>query len=90
VGVLGRRAVRRLQRAQARLALELSRAQTTHDSTAVSHWRDEVLLQRARLRALGHPEAVTLDERRGSMRRRMLILTLTLLVLAAACVAVSL
>jgi len=90
VGVLGRRAVRRLQRAQARLALELSRAQTTHDSAAVSHWRDEVLLQRGRLRALGHPEAVTLDDRRGSMRRRMLILAGTLLVLTAACAALSL
>lgn len=89
VGVLGRRAVRRLQRAQARLALELSRAPATHESAAVSHWRDEVLLQRGRLRALGHPEAVTLDDRRGSMRRRMLILTISLLLLAAACTALS-
>jgi hypothetical protein len=90
VGVLGKRAVRRLQRAQASLALELSRAQVTRDSAAVSHWRDEVLLQRARLRALGHPEAVAMDQRRGSMRRRMLILAVTLLVLVAACAAVSL
>jgi hypothetical protein len=89
VGVLGRRAVRRLQRAQARLALELSRAQVTHDAAAVEHWRDEVLLQRARLRALGHPEAIAIDQRRGSMRRRTLILTVTLLVLAAACAALS-
>ncbi|MFC0526169.1 PrsW family intramembrane metalloprotease [Phytohabitans kaempferiae] len=89
-GVLGRRAVRRLQRAQARLALELSRAQTTHDTASVEQWRDEVLRQRGRLRLLGHPEAVARDVRRGSMRRRMLTLAIALLVLTAACAALSL
>lgn len=86
----GRRAVRRLQRAQASLALALSRAQVTHDPTAVSHWHDQVLRRRARLRKLGHPEAVAVDERRGSMRRRALILAVTLLILTAAGAALSL
>ncbi|BCB80769.1 hypothetical protein GCM10022251_00920 [Phytohabitans flavus] len=89
-GVMGRRAVQRLQRAQASLALELSRAQTTHDPAALGQWRDEVLRQRARLRSLGHPEAVAVDQRRGSMRRRMMILAVTLLLLTAACAALSL
>lgn len=88
-GVLGRRAVRRLQRAQARLAVELSRAGTPADSGSVDHWRHEVLAQRARLRTLGHPEAVAPDERTGSMRRRVLIFTVTLLATLATCAALS-
>lgn len=53
-GIQGRRAVRRLQRAQARLAVALSRS----ISSDVALWRDEVLAQRRRLLAIGHPEAV--------------------------------
>ncbi|GLY07183.1 MULTISPECIES: PrsW family intramembrane metalloprotease [Actinoplanes] len=58
VGRRGRAAVRRLQRAQARLAVELSRApaEPTED-TAIRH-RAEVRTHRAALESLGHPEAV--------------------------------
>jgi hypothetical protein len=54
VGRGGRRAVRRLQRAQARLAVELSRA-----SPATGDQCDEIRLQRKVLRGLGHLEAIT-------------------------------
>ncbi|WP_433372944.1 PrsW family intramembrane metalloprotease [Actinoplanes sp. CA-142083] len=51
VGHAGRRAVRRLQSAQARLAVALSRDAASN--------RDEILEQRRVLRELGHPEAIT-------------------------------
>jgi protease PrsW len=51
-GVRGRRMVRRLQNAQARLAVELSRGQPGE------RWRAEALHLRARLVAIGHAEAV--------------------------------
>jgi RsiW-degrading membrane proteinase PrsW (M82 family) len=47
-------AVRRLQRAQAHLAVELSR-----ESLSTAHPRDEIRRQRAVLVGLGHPEAVS-------------------------------
>jgi RsiW-degrading membrane proteinase PrsW (M82 family) len=52
-GPRARSAVRRLQRAQARLAVDLSRGVPT------GHCRAEILEQRAILVGLGHPEAVT-------------------------------
>jgi protease PrsW len=61
-GTQGRRAVRRLQRAQARLAVALSRA----SSSDVAHWRGEVLAQRRRLMAIGHSEAVPPAEPRNA------------------------
>jgi RsiW-degrading membrane proteinase PrsW (M82 family) len=72
-GVRGRRAVRRLQRAQARLAVELSRAgggvAALADSPAAGRWYEEVLAQRQRLLRLGHPEAIAPYERAGMVRR---------------------
>jgi RsiW-degrading membrane proteinase PrsW (M82 family) len=84
-GTAGRRAVRRLQRSQARLAVAISRT----DPVAVDRWRTEVLTQRGRLRVLGHPEAAAPDERTGSMRRRMLYLLVGIAVMAALCVGVT-
>ncbi|HYN96433.1 MAG TPA: PrsW family intramembrane metalloprotease [Pilimelia sp.] len=66
------RAVRRLQRAQAGLAVELSRAGAGADlaaTPAVRRRHGEVLAQRDRLLALGHPEALAPRERRRTIRR---------------------
>ncbi|WP_213456221.1 PrsW family intramembrane metalloprotease [Rhizomonospora bruguierae] len=84
-GLRAGHAVRRLQRAQARLAVELSRAHDCADagcadaactegaqgcrSPWVDRWRAEVLDQRARLRVLGHPEAVPPQPRPRDWRR---------------------
>jgi RsiW-degrading membrane proteinase PrsW (M82 family) len=65
-GVRGRRLVRKLQRAQAGLAVALSRVADPNgvpgarrpDNGEVTRWRDEVLYQRSRLISVGHPEAV--------------------------------
>jgi RsiW-degrading membrane proteinase PrsW (M82 family) len=57
-GRQGRAAVRRLQRAQARLAVELSRAECSVSDGSLDLRCDEVRAQRAVLRSLGHPEAV--------------------------------
>ncbi len=68
-GRRGRAAVRRLQRAQARLAVALSRAALLPEpgpdgaprvmtGSGVRRWRGEALRQRRVLRQLGHPEAV--------------------------------
>ncbi|MEU8244107.1 PrsW family intramembrane metalloprotease [Actinoplanes missouriensis] len=54
-GHRARATVRRLQRAQARLAVDLSRASTPVPETAAA---SEVRAHRARLETLGHPEAV--------------------------------
>jgi RsiW-degrading membrane proteinase PrsW (M82 family) len=51
-GRRARSAVRRLQRAQARLAVEISRGAPT------GHWSDDIRTHRAALLRLGHPEAV--------------------------------
>jgi RsiW-degrading membrane proteinase PrsW (M82 family) len=109
-GIRGRHAVRRLQRAQARLAVELSRASGVGmtglriaaapvggagvvvgvarppsaevaspprgpayapvlGGPAAVRWRDRVLVERARLLALGHPEGSAPLVRDGSVRR---------------------
>lgn len=73
-GRRARVAVRRLQRAQARLAVALSRAALKHEDTGlpaprevvmkgmgVRRWRGEALRQRRILIALDHPEAVAPD-----------------------------
>ncbi|MBV1852047.1 PrsW family intramembrane metalloprotease [Catellatospora tritici] len=58
-GRAGERAVRGLQTAQARLAVELSRVSHLDPADALLiYCRDEVLAQRQRLVALGHPEAI--------------------------------
>jgi RsiW-degrading membrane proteinase PrsW (M82 family) len=53
-----RAAVRRLQRAQARLAVELSRASAEVSDGSTGSRCDEIRAERAVLIALGHPEAV--------------------------------
>jgi RsiW-degrading membrane proteinase PrsW (M82 family) len=72
-GIRGRRAVRRLQRAQAGLAVELSRAGggtvALDASAAARRWHEEVLDQRHRLLLLGHPEAIAPHERATTLRR---------------------
>jgi protease PrsW len=58
-GRMGERAVRALQSAQARLAVELSRAPRNSPADPVLRaCREEVLARRQRLLNLGHPEAV--------------------------------
>ncbi|MEU4243798.1 PrsW family intramembrane metalloprotease [Actinoplanes sp. NPDC026619] len=52
-GAAGRHAVRRLQRAQARLAVELSREVPTASLSC-----EQIRVQRQVLRGLGHPEAI--------------------------------
>ncbi|MBB5870836.1 RsiW-degrading membrane proteinase PrsW (M82 family) [Allocatelliglobosispora scoriae] len=54
-GVRGLRAVRNLQRAQCRLAVELSRGQPPEE---IEEFRQAVLLARRRMIAIRHPEAV--------------------------------
>jgi hypothetical protein len=65
--------VRRLQRAQARLAVELSRAGggagALAASAAAGRWHAEVLAQRGRLFRLGHPEAIAPHGRATTLRR---------------------
>ncbi|GGJ89644.1 hypothetical protein GCM10010123_19190 [Pilimelia anulata] len=73
-GARAGRAVRRLQTAQARLAVALSRAAIAgpHSDRAdaeVSHWHREVLAQRTKLEAYGHPEAIAVDVRRARLLR---------------------
>ena len=79
-GISGRRGVRQLQRAQARLAVELSRAgygpprepavrAAALADAAVHRCYGEVLAQRARLIALAHPEALAPHQRRTLVRR---------------------
>ncbi|HWH00683.1 MAG TPA: PrsW family intramembrane metalloprotease [Pilimelia sp.] len=79
-GLRGGRAVRRLQRAQARLAVALSRvvppgtdprqlrAAVRSDADA-GRWYREALAQRARLLRLRHPEALAPHQRRTTTRR---------------------
>jgi RsiW-degrading membrane proteinase PrsW (M82 family) len=62
-GIRGRRMVRRLQNAQARLAVALSRGEPGE------RWRAQALHQRAKLVAIGHPEATAPDDRFGLARR---------------------
>ncbi|HZN75084.1 MAG TPA: PrsW family intramembrane metalloprotease [Micromonosporaceae bacterium] len=69
-GIRGRTAVRRLQRAQARLAVELSRLGSTADLRAppLERWYREALVQRYRLVAMGHAEAVVPAHRYSVLR----------------------
>ncbi|MCA2212887.1 PrsW family intramembrane metalloprotease [Jidongwangia harbinensis] len=57
-GRRARTAVRRLQRAQATLAVELSRDACSVSDGSVGRWSDVVREQRDVLRSLGHPDAV--------------------------------
>ncbi|BCJ65302.1 PrsW family intramembrane metalloprotease [Polymorphospora rubra] len=97
-----RRAVRRLQHAQARLAVELSRAAAAVPGAAppypdrrseagsdLDRWHDEVLTRRDHLRGLGHPEAVAPGPTQGPGRRIGAAVGLAVLVLAVAWVALS-
>ncbi|WP_250000705.1 PrsW family intramembrane metalloprotease [Actinoplanes sp. M2I2] len=75
-------AVRRLQRAQARLAVELSRA----DAGSTASWEAAVREQRAVLRQLGHAEAVA---GRVSWRHRAETVVTTVVAIAVLWVALS-
>ena len=91
VGRRGRFAVRRLQRAQARLAVELSRSvagNARHDA-ALGRWCQEVRERRAELRALGHPEAVAPTDGPGPWRRTASNAGTTILVIAVLWAAIS-
>jgi RsiW-degrading membrane proteinase PrsW (M82 family) len=81
-GVRGRRAVRRLQRAQARLAVDLSRGESGF------RWFGQALTERARLVAIGHPEALAPDGRHSMARRLGALLGVALFVLVAVWVAI--
>ncbi|UQU64823.1 PrsW family intramembrane metalloprotease [Couchioplanes caeruleus] len=82
-GFRARAAVRRLQRAQARLAVELSRG--TED---LGRWCREVRRQRRILNRLGHPEAVV-PEGKGPWRRTASAVFSTALAVAVLWAAVS-
>ncbi|GAA3344144.1 hypothetical protein GCM10020358_46190 [Amorphoplanes nipponensis] len=83
-GLRARAAVRRLQRAQARLAVELSRG-----TTDLSRWLHEVRRQRRILAALGHPEAVA-PAGQGPWRRTASAVFTTALAIAVLWAAISL
>jgi len=82
-GFRARTAVRRLQRAQARLAVEVSRG--TPD---LSRWCHEVRRQRRILAALGHPEA-SAPEGKGPWRRTASTVFTTALAVAVLWAAIS-
>jgi hypothetical protein len=82
-GLRARAAVRRLQRAQARLAVELSRGTTDLD-----RWQDEVRRQRRILAGLGHPEAIAPDGK-GPWRRTASAVFTTALTVAVLWAAIS-
>lgn len=82
-GLRARTAVRRLQRAQARLAVELSRG-----TTDLGRWCHEVRRQRRILATLGHPEAVA-PEGKGPWRRTASTVFTTALAIAVLWAAIS-
>lgn len=82
-GIRARRAVRRLQRAQARLAVEISRG--TEDLGPRHH---DVRRQRELLQELGHPEAVA-PEGTGPWRRTASTVFTTALAIAVLWAAIS-
>ena len=82
-GIRARKAVRRLQRAQAQLAVEISRG--TED---LERWRHDVRHQRGLLRALGHPEAVA-PAGKGPWRRTASTVFTTALAIAVLWAAIS-
>lgn len=102
-GRRARSAVRRLQRAQARLAVALSRAAAADhpdrpaaaggavvpDGGAVRRWRHEVRRQRRALVALGHPEAAAPVGGPGPWRRAASVTGNIALAVAVAWAAVS-
>jgi RsiW-degrading membrane proteinase PrsW (M82 family) len=81
-GVRGRRAVRRLQRAQARLAVELSRGESGF------RWFGAALQERARLVSIGHPEAYAPEGRHSLARRLVALVAISLGVLITVWVAI--
>lgn len=91
VGRPGRYAVRRLQRAQARLAVELSRAavEEAGDDATLDRWFREVRDGRAELRALGHPEALAPTGGPGPWRRTASNVGTTVLAIAVLWAAIS-
>jgi RsiW-degrading membrane proteinase PrsW (M82 family) len=78
-GKAGKRAVRVMQRAQAHLAVELSRAPGGVTDPMVVHCRDEVILHREQLIRLGHPEATASPMRPAVPRVVVLGILATLL-----------
>jgi len=82
-GLRARAAVRRLQRAQARLAVELSRGTIDLD-----RWHHEVRRQRRILGVLGHPEAIA-PEGKGPWRRTASAVFTTALAIAVLWAAIS-
>jgi RsiW-degrading membrane proteinase PrsW (M82 family) len=85
-GRQARSTVRRLQRAQARLAVELSRASCAVSDGSVERRCDEVREQRRILVELGHPEAVAVA---GSWRHTVSTVATTVLTIAVLWVALS-
>jgi RsiW-degrading membrane proteinase PrsW (M82 family) len=84
-GIRGQKAVRRLQRAQARLAVELSRLGPAADLQAppLARWYREALVQRYRLRSMGHDEAIAPAHRHGGPRAWLVGLGVAVLAVAA-------
>ncbi|GGK95447.1 PrsW family intramembrane metalloprotease [Mangrovihabitans endophyticus] len=82
-GHRARRAVRRLQRAQAGLAVEISR------SGPAERHRDEIRQQRSVLIRLGHPEAIDPPTASGTWRRRAWAVISTVVAVAVVWVALS-
>ncbi|AGZ38449.1 PrsW family intramembrane metalloprotease [Actinoplanes friuliensis] len=82
-GFRARAAVRRLQRAQAQLAVELSRGRTD-----LEPWCHEVRRQRRILAGLGHPEAIA-PEGKGPWRRTASTVFTTALAIAVLWAAIS-
>jgi hypothetical protein len=88
VGRRGRLAVRRLQRAQARLAVGLSRLPPGTDAD-LGRLRHEVRRQRRHLVALGHPEAFAPIDGPGPWRRTASTAGSVILALAVVWAAIS-
>jgi len=84
-GIKARAAVRRLQRAQARLAVELSRLGPTLelDEPPFGRWYREALMQRYRLESLGHAEASVPAHRHRDLRVWLLGFGLIVVAIAA-------
>ncbi|MFI5840882.1 PrsW family intramembrane metalloprotease [Catenuloplanes sp. NPDC051500] len=67
-GMRARVAVRRLQRAQAHLAVSLSQATGPGETASVTRFTREVRAHRSSLVRLGHPEALAPDTKGGTLR----------------------
>jgi hypothetical protein len=90
-GIRGRSAVRRLQRAQARLAVELSRLGQPPDMTSprLARWYRETLRQRRLLVAMGHAEGAAIPHRHGTARAWLVSVSLAVLFVAGAWLGIS-